>query len=206
MGVHIADSAIILAGGKSIRMGYNKVLLTVEGRRIVDVLAAELGEIFSQIVFVSNSADVAPPAGVDVVADQLADIGPLGGIHAGLGVCRSQYAFVTACDMPNLNLSYISFMREMLLRHEIQASVLATQFGKHIEPLSAFYNRRLRDLIEQYCHTGGRGLNGFLRGQDVALIDEATARRFSPDGSMFANLNTEDEYRTFLLERDRPHK
>lgn len=204
--MQMADSAIILAGGKSMRMGFNKALLTVEGYRIVDVLSALLGEVFSQIVFVSNSTDVVPPAGVDVVADQLVDIGPLGGIHAGLGVCRSAYAFVTACDMPNLNLSYVSFMREMLLLGEIQGSVLATRFGTHIEPLSAFYHRGLRGSIEEYCRLGGRGLNGFLRGQDVALIDEAVARRFSPDWSMFANLNTEDEYRAFLLERDRLHK
>lgn len=196
-----ADTAIILAGGQSSRMGYDKDRLMIGGTRLVDMLSSSLQTLFGQVVLVSNSPGYSPPAGVWLVADELPGMGPLGGIHAGLKAAHSQYCFVTACDMPNLNLAYVDFLRTTVLSSTEEISVLATQYEQHMEPFTAFYNRDLVPAIESYCRNGGRGLNSFLRRQGVALIPESVAREFSPDWSMFANLNTPKQHRDYIESR-----
>lgn len=192
--MHQADTAIILAGGKSSRMGFDKEQLLINDKRLVDVLSAVLQEEFSQVIVVSNNRDLRTLAGVQIVSDELSGVGPLGGIHAGLKVARSMYSYLTACDMPNLNMEYVSYLRRRLASERGEISVLATAFGNHIEPFNAFYNGGLVTSIEEYCLSGRAGLADFLRLNAVTLIDEATAREFSPDWSMFANLNTPEEH------------
>jgi molybdopterin-guanine dinucleotide biosynthesis protein A len=196
-----ADSAIILAGGKSSRMGFDKNQLVIDGVRLVDILSTALLSLFAEVILVNNSPDFSPPDGVLVVSDELSGMGPLGGIHAGLKAAHSQYCLVTACDMPNINLDYVKFMRELLLEPGMDVTVLATRYRPHMEPFTAFYSRNLIRPIEDYCRGGGRGLNAFLSKQGVTLIEECVARRFSPEWSMFANLNTPEEHRQYLLSR-----
>ena len=196
-----ADSAIILAGGRSSRMGYDKDQLMIDGVRLVDVLSASLQSLFGQVIVVSNSPVFAPPEGVLLVRDELPGRGPLGGIHAGLKASGSQYCFVTACDMPNLNTAYVEFLRTSLLASTDHITVLATRYQGHMEPFTAFYSRDLVPAIEDYCRGGGRGLNAFLQSRGVALIEESIARRFSPDWSMFTNLNTPEQVREYLVLR-----
>ena len=187
-------TAVILAGGKSTRMGFDKESLVINGQRLLYALHGSLSTRFDQIIVVSNTLDVCCADGFEVVRDDLPGLGPLGGIHAGLMAAKSRYSYVLACDMPHLNMDYVSFMQSQLPPPKQEISALATAFGRHIEPFNAFYNKCLVDSIRTYADGGQRSLTGFLRAQQAVLIDEATARRFSPDWSMFANINTPEDY------------
>lgn len=197
----LADSAIVLAGGRSSRMGYDKSELVVDGRRLIEKITESLREMFTQVVVVSNAPGFSVPAGCLLVSDELPGFGPLAGIHAGLKATQSRFGLVTACDMPNLNLEYVRFLKEELSARKGPITVLATQYGGHMEPFTAFYRRDLVCAIEDYCNSGGRGLHAFLQNQGVTLIPESAARRFSPDWSMFANLNTPEQYNEYVRGR-----
>jgi molybdopterin-guanine dinucleotide biosynthesis protein A len=175
-------------------MGFQKELLVVKGQRLLYVLHDTLKVAFEHIVVVSNTLQTEVDRDFEVVRDELPGLGPLSGVHAGLKAARSRYSYVVACDMPNLNLDYVAFLQSLLPPPGREVSALVTAFGSHIEPFNAFYNKSLVHSICVYANEGQRSLTAFLRAHDAAIVGEATARRFSPDWSMFANINTPEDY------------
>ncbi|MBS3873488.1 MAG: molybdenum cofactor guanylyltransferase [Firmicutes bacterium] len=183
-------TAIILAGGLSTRMGFSKEALLINGERLLYSLHDTLRRRFEQIIVVSNTLEDSEKRMLEVVRDELVGLGPLGGIHAGLKTAKSRYSYVLACDMPYLNMDYVSFLQGRLPPPDQEISALVTALGCHMEPFNGFYNRSLVDPIRVFAATGQKSLTAFLRSQSAVLVDEDTARRFSPDWSMFANINT----------------
>src|SRR5690349_5866240 len=103
-------TAVILAGGKSQRMGFDKQTITVQGRRLIDKMITTLKMEFEEIILISNKPVLYSTSECMVISDEIEDMGPLGGIHTGIKKASSQYVYFTACDMPNLNLEYIRFL------------------------------------------------------------------------------------------------
>lgn len=190
-------SAIILAGGKSSRMGFDKQLLQIKDHHLVRHHGRVLAALFDQIIVVTNNQDLYRDTAFTLTGDKYFGQGPLGGLHAGLKLARSRYVYLLACDMPFVNLDYIRHMQKRLENQEVPACV--TRFGSHLEPFNGFYHRRLADAIEVFIAGGSSSLFRFLGGVDTLYIPEAEARRFSPDWSMFANLNTRQEYEQWRL-------
>jgi molybdopterin-guanine dinucleotide biosynthesis protein A len=183
-------TAIILAGGRSTRMGFGKEDLVINGERLLYYLYDTLRMRFTQVIVVSNTLAGSDTKKLEVVSDELVGFGPLGGIHAGLKAAKSRYSYVLACDMPHLNMDYVSFLQSRLPSPDREISALVTAVGCRMEPFNGFYNRSLIDPIRVFVATGRKSLTEFLRSQNAVLVDEETARRFSQDWSMFANINT----------------
>lgn len=183
-------TAIILAGGRSTRMGFGKEDLVINGERLLYYLYDTLRMRFAQVIVVSNTLAGSDTKKLEVVSDELVGFGPLGGIHAGLQAAKSRYSYVLACDMPHLNMDYVSFLQSRLPSPDREISALVTAFGCRMEPFNGFYNRSLINPIRVFVATGRKSLTEFLRSQNAVLVDEETARRFSQDWSMFANINT----------------
>lgn len=189
-------TAIILAGGKSSRMGFDKQLLKVDERRLMDSLIHKLKNEFEEIIIVTNRPELYIGLSHIITKDILVDKGPLGGIHAGLSLSNSKYAFVLACDMPNINIDYIRFMKENMINQNSFGCV--TKFGDWIEPFSSFFSVELINPIEKYLETNRRSINGLIENLDMTYIDEDEARSFSPNWAMFLNLNTREDLNNYL--------
>jgi molybdopterin-guanine dinucleotide biosynthesis protein A len=111
-------SAIVLAGGRSARMGTDKALLRVGREYLIQRIVRQLQAHFSEIIVTTGEAvRYADLLDVSVFADRLKDCGPLGGLYTGLLVATPEYSFVTACDMPFLKPQLVA-----LLRAEIDGS------------------------------------------------------------------------------------
>jgi molybdopterin-guanine dinucleotide biosynthesis protein A len=185
-------SAVILAGGKSSRMGFDKQFLRIKNRFLVRLHAERLASIFDQLILVTNTPELHRDAPFAVVSDEITDCGPLSGIHVGLKAAASRYVYLLACDMPNVNLDYIAYMQTQLQGSAAAACV--TRFGDWIEPFNAFYARDLVPAIEAFLDSGQKSLFQFLSFQSTLYVPEREARRFSPDWEMFLNLNTREEF------------
>jgi molybdopterin-guanine dinucleotide biosynthesis protein A len=190
-------SAIILAGGQSTRMGFDKQLLKIDERRLMYSLIHTLKKSFEEIIIVTNRPELYIGLSHKITNDILLDKGPLGGIHAGLKISQSKYAFVVACDMPNINMKYVEFMKEKLTDSNSFGCV--TKFGDWIEPFSSFYSVDLIKHIETYLHTNRKSINGLLKNLEITYIKEKDARQFSLNWDMFLNLNTNEELSNYLL-------
>lgn len=186
-------SAIILAGGKSSRMGFDKQFLKLDKRRLMDSIIKKLEKEFDEIIIVTNKPEHYLGLGHKITRDILEDKGPLGGIHAGLKQASSQYSLVVACDMPNINMDYIRYMKENL-----GEDGNSTRFMDWIEPFFAFYSKDIIGPIENYLAGKKRSIYDLIKTLDFTYIDEAKARDFSPNWDMFLNLNTREDLDNYL--------
>lgn len=191
-------TAIILAGGKSSRMGFDKQFLKIDQRRLMDSLINKLKKDFQEIIIVTNKPEYYIGLSHKIITDKLKEKGPLGGIHAGLLESSSKYGFVLACDMPNINMEYVRYMKESMKDQDLDGCV--TNYMDWIEPFSSFYSRDLVKEIENHIDSGRRSINSMLKSLNIQYIEEEDARRFSPNWDMFLNLNTREDLDLYLEE------
>lgn len=191
-------TAIILAGGKSSRMGFDKQFLKIDQRRLMDSLINKLKKDFQEIIIVTNKPEYYIGLSHKIITDKLKEKGPLGGIHAGLLESSSKYSFVLACDMPNINMEYVRYMKESMKDQDLDGCV--TNYMDWIEPFSSFYSRDLVKEIENHIDSGRRSINSMLKSLNIQYIEEEDARRFSPNWDMFLNLNTREDLDLYLEE------
>lgn len=186
-------TCIILAGGKSSRMGFDKQFLKVDKRRLMYSIISRLEDEFDEIIIVTNKPEHYIGLSQKITGDILKDKGPLGGMHAGLKLASSKYSFVIACDMPNINLEYMKYMK-----NHTRKLGCTTKFGNWIEPFCSFYSKDIVPHIKKYLKGEKRSINHLLMDLDIDYIEEDKAREFSPNWDMFLNLNTQDDLENFL--------
>jgi molybdopterin-guanine dinucleotide biosynthesis protein A len=188
-------SAAILAGGKSSRMGFDKKLLSVDGRCLIELLAEKLGKRFSDVFVVSNTP---LPDGValECIPDSIVGCGPPGGFHAALCRARSHYVYITACDMPQIDLDYVDYMRGRL--EENARAACLTRQGSFFEPFHAFYGKGMLPGLAANLLQGDSSVKRWLDAHDVDYVAEARANEFTPDWKLFQNLNTQEDWQSWL--------
>ncbi len=190
------NTAIILAGGKSSRMGFDKQFLAISQTKLLDRTILSLSEEFEEIILVTNRISDYKDYPIKCIRDEIPNIGPLGGLHAGLKNSNSEMAYFIACDMPNLQLDYIRYMKSLILESDFDACI--TKFKDHLEPFHAFYSKKLLPSIEYWISKGKYSLLHPINNCHALYIEESTARQFSPDWQMFANINTPEDLDNFL--------
>jgi len=190
-------TAVILAGGKSTRMGFDKQFLVINERRLIDSLRKKLRKEFDEIIVVTNKSQYYMGFTDKITEDKIPGKGPLSGIHAGLIESNSKFVYFIACDMPNVNLDYIRFMKEKLKDKSFSFACI-TKFGTWIEPFNAFYSKEMIEHIEEHLKEDNRSVNSLLNKLPVCYIEEREARRFSPNWDMFLNLNTKEDLECYL--------
>jgi len=189
-------TAIILAGGKSTRMGFDKQLIKIQERMLVETLIQKLRNEFHEIVIVTNKPEYYIGLADIITGDVIQGKGPLSGIHAGLLKASSEYSYVVACDMPSIEMDYVRYMKTRIGTHGPKACV--TRLGEWIEPFNAFYGKALVKHIEGFLASGGRAIHRMLDEHHVDYVPEKEARKFSPEWNMFFNLNTREDVQEYL--------
>src|SRR5581483_2309434 len=132
--VHTAPtSAVVLAGGKSSRMGQPKALLPFDGEPLIVHTVRLLRQQFSDIVVVAAPEQKLPSLPVTLVRDDVAYQGPVGGILYGLRAARHEICFVTSCDAPFLDLTLIAYLLSLIPDHD----VVVPHWQGRLQPLHA---------------------------------------------------------------------
>lgn len=192
-------TTIILAGGKSTRMGFDKQFLQIDQRRLMDSLITKLKTEFNEIIIVTNKPEYYIGLSHKIITDKIVGRGPLSGIHAGLLEASSKYSFVVACDMPNINMDYVKYMMESMNDSSLDGCV--TRFMDNIEPFMSFYSKNLIDKIENSLKENRRSIRSVFKDSNIKYIDESKARKFSPNWDMFLNLNSKEDLSRYLKEK-----
>ena len=161
-------TAIILAGGKSTRMGFDKALMKIRGKPIVEIIIQQLRAVFEDIIVVTNKSEEFTGLDVIVTEDILKGSGPLGGIHAGLMLSKSKYAFLAACDMPVISPDYAKYMMETAAKYLPHAVI--SEKGDWIEPFHALYNKDLAYDIKTNVQSGKYKIFDVIREKYIVKI------------------------------------
>ena len=194
------DSAFVLAGGKSNRMPFDKQRIKIDGRYIALFIADRLSAEFGDVFIISNNSALYDGSGYKIIPDEIEGCGPLGGLYTALCHSTGEYAYVTGCDMPYVDLDYIRYMKERLSQTVKPADGILTTTKGLAEPLNAFYHTRLKDFIPHVLASGKRRLAVLYEGKDMLYVPESILAGFDPEYRMFFNLNTQEDYDRFLSE------
>ena len=102
-------TGIILAGGKSSRMGEDKGLVLLNGKPMIQYVIEALKEVVSDIIIISNNASY-NKFRVPVYSDIIKDKGPVGGIYTGLYHSTTELNFCISCDVPMISSDFIFWL------------------------------------------------------------------------------------------------
>ncbi len=130
-------TGIILAGGKSSRMGTDKGFLKLDGISFTEHIIASLKPLVNTIIIVSDNSEY-DTFGCRRVEDLIKDSGPLAGLYTGLFHSETEYNLVLSCDVPLVNTILLSNLIEEI-DEETDAVQLQSQ-SKTI-PLVALYRK-----------------------------------------------------------------
>jgi molybdopterin-guanine dinucleotide biosynthesis protein A len=165
-------SAAILAGGANKRFGgIIKAKLNVGGRPIIARMLETIGEIFDEILIVTNTPEEFQDYCMhSLVSDLIKNIGPLGGIHAALKSVSGEAVFVFAGDMPFPDADIITKMIEQYSKTRCQ--IIVPQVNKYIEPLLGIYSVSVLPELENFIsEEGNYAIHCFLNRMDVCYIE-----------------------------------
>lgn len=183
-------SAVVLAGGRSRRMGRPKALLPFGGQPLILHVVRRIRSLFPDIVVAAAPEQELPELPAALVCDEVAYRGPVGGMCRGLRACKGAGAFVTSCDLPFLNLSLVSHLASRLPGHD----VVAPYWKGRLQPLHAVYRRGVLPLLEQQLRRGELRPVSLYDKVRTLEVDEDEVRAFDPEGLSFFNVNTPDDY------------
>ena len=196
----ISASAIILAGGKSSRMGLPKATLPFGRATIIERLIDELGGAFAEVIVVAAPAADEPLSldrllaewpDVDVVRDAVAHEGPAVALGRGLAHARGEIAFACSCDLPLLDAAVARALCAMIEAHD---AVIPEVDGR-LQPLHAVY-RRVPSIaaLAAMATANERRLGAIADRLNVRRVVASEMRRLDPDLRSLLNVNTAEDY------------
>ena len=192
------DMAFVLAGGKSSRMPFDKQTIIIDGKPIAVHIADKLSAVFNEVRIISNTESLYTDCRYTVIPDEVDGCGPLGGLYTALCNTTGEYAYVTGCDMPFVNINYLQYMKEQLLKAESPPDCILTTTNGFPEPLNSFYHKRLKDFIPPILSLGKRRMSDLYEGRNMIYVPENVLKTFDPEYRMFFNLNTMEDYAWYL--------
>jgi len=184
-------TGVLLAGGKSRRMGEDKRYLVVGDQTLLERGLSVLRSIFQEVLIVI--AQDSPPLeiGARVVRDLVPDCGSLGGLYTGLTQATRPYIFVVACDMPFLSPAVIAQFTSPRATADI---VMANQAAR-LHPMHALYGKRCLPVIEQMIRTRHLKIQEMVShaSLQVRYVTDADLLTIDPAGRSFQNVNTPED-------------
>jgi molybdopterin-guanine dinucleotide biosynthesis protein A len=183
-------TGIILAGGKSTRMGRDKAMEPVLGTQLIRRVFDSLKPLAEQVLVVTSRGLVSLPypEETDVVTDIYPDKGPLSGIYTGLASARYDYSIVVGCDMPFLNKKLLAHMLEECRDFD---AVVPRLSPSTLEPLHAVYSRSCLKTIKAQLEKGVLQIRLLFNEMNVKYIGLQECRLFDPGLLSFFNVNSQ---------------
>jgi molybdopterin-guanine dinucleotide biosynthesis protein A len=186
-------SGIILAGGKSLRLGHDKVLEKIGDKSLLEQVVSRIDSFSKSIIIVTaHERTFAPLANhpkVKIVSDIFPGQGSLGGIYTGLVESSSFYNLVVAADMPFLNESLVRYMIEISDGFDF----VLPRVNNLFEPLHAIYSRNCIAPIKSMLEQGKKVIVELFNYVKVRYVEAEEIERFDPKHLSFFNINTKED-------------
>jgi molybdopterin-guanine dinucleotide biosynthesis protein A len=199
---------LILAGGRSRRMGRDKIWqpLGADGVPLIERVVARLRPLAEEILFSANAPE--PFAALvsslqhqgvpaQVVPDRFPGAGPLAGLHAGLSAARCDLLLAVAGDMPFISPMLVKHMVTLMYGFDVVIPELPhpRTFEPVKEPLHAIYRQSCLRAVTARLAADERPMVGFLPDVRVRIVQPDELRVFDPELRSFFNVNTPEDWR-----------
>jgi len=185
-------TGVILAGGKSKRMGQDKRYLHWNGLNLLDAVCRVMNDLFEEVIVVTAVPDYERGvSGVRFVTDEIPDKGSIGGLFSGIRQSQNHYSFTVACDMPYLNQGVIE-----RICHSPQGDVVAVKLLQGVQPLHARYSKNCLPYIEEMILVGNLKIQNLFHDSRIfsLILDEKHFYDLDPHLRSFMNVNTPSDW------------
>lgn len=191
---------LILAGGRSTRMGgKHKGDLRYEDQTFLERIIGEFASCAERIWISYGTEMRRDYPGCVSICDEYPGCGPMGGIHAGLKRCRSDYMMVAACDMPFVKMELYHLLENELEKAQqeseaVYAGAVPVADGR-VHPLAAVYKKELAGCLKEQIERKEYRIRSIFDRQNILYVDvshRADIKR------MLSNVNTAAEYEEIL--------
>jgi len=201
-------AGLILGGGRSRRLGQDKLTLKIDGLALLERVARRLASVVDEVMLVLAQGQETPALAetlpVRVVRDLERGKGVLGGLYSGLAQAGAQVVVAVACDMPFLDPALIRHLLDLSHGYDVVMPVLA---GRP-EPLHAVYTRSCLEPMAATLGKGGLKIVDFFPRVRVKYVDENESPSLDPRHLSFFNINTAQDLararELLALEKDAP--
>lgn len=189
-------SLVILAGGRSRRMGHDKATLPAGDGTLIEHLARRLAPVVDEIIIAGGSVD--PPfEGARVVPDHQPGLGPLAGMLAGFAAAKQRHVWVVACDLPDVEPALGGLLLSLAADYE----AVVPRPVQEPEGVCALYVRDLAPHIEALLESGKRSIKSLLDRSTVRYVASDELRAVDPQLRSFRNINTPADYENWVRTR-----
>lgn len=177
-------SAILLAGGRSSRMGRDKAELVLNGKSLLEWQAAKLRSLGVREILLSGEGHYC--TGTRTVPDVYPGRGPLGGLHACLSAASTAHCIVLSVDVPLVPSAVLRALMERHAASGAEATVLC--HGDRWEPLIGVYDSALADRTGALIRNGAPPVKALLRAVRAEVLP------VEDDPAAFLNCNTPETF------------
>ncbi|MEA5621410.1 molybdenum cofactor guanylyltransferase [Nostoc sp. UHCC 0251] len=187
-------TAIVLAGGKSSRMGQDKALIPIQGvpllQRVYSIAQSCADVVYIVTPWPERYQDLLLPdcqfiREVPLSGESLAH-GPLVGFAQGLAEVKTEWVLLLACDLPRLRVEILQDWVTRLDRVGHDKIAALAHNPKGWEPLCGFYRRSCLPQLLEFINQGGRSFQQWLRQYPVEVLPLA-------EPEMLFNCNTPED-------------
>ena len=183
-------TAIVLAGGKSQRMGTDKGLLDLNGKTFIQHICDALQPIVGSNILIISSNKEYDALGFSRVEDIIDNKGPVGGLYTGLKESKTKVNLVLSVDVPLVSTELLEWL---IKSHEETDMVTQTKIGDKTNPLIGVYDRSMRIVFGE--HMAGNQLK--LR-QVIEDVKHQTIEVPEKWSNQVQNINTKEEYQNLI--------
>lgn len=186
----IESTVLVLAGGKSSRMGYqNKSFLKFGESYFIEIVLEKVKD-FNDIIIVTNTPDEYEYLGVKVVKDIFPFTGPLGGIYTGLKYAKYDNSVVFPCDMPFINHKLLEFIASIAKDYD---GVVPKVDGFY-QPLCSAYSKKCIKLFGESLKNGITKIIDLYPLMNIYYMTKKEIEKYGDYDDMFININTPEQY------------
>ncbi|CAN5314522.1 molybdenum cofactor guanylyltransferase [soil metagenome] len=179
-------TGILLAGGKSSRMGSDKGILKVNGLAMAEHVIHALEKITSSIIIIANNENYAQ-FGYPVYKDVITDCGPMGGIYTGLLHSETNLNLVVSCDIPFVSVELL----QALAVSPDKTDIVVPFLGESAQPLCARYRKSCAEKLAGFLDKGLFKMKDTFSTLSIERIDTFSIEGF--ESRQLANINSKKE-------------
>ncbi len=177
-------TGIVLAGGRSSRMGSDKAVIEFEGKKLIEYSLGVMREVAATTIISANNAQYSNFAET-VISDNYKDIGPLAGLEACLRISNTRANLFAPCDTPFLNVEFLNTILKNIADYDAVVPISAN--GK-MKPLTGYYSRNILAVIVQQIERGDFKVQNLLKKIRTNFLPLENHR-------ILKNINTPDDLR-----------
>ncbi|MGB1361178.1 MAG: molybdenum cofactor guanylyltransferase MobA [Alphaproteobacteria bacterium] len=180
-------SCVLMAGGKSSRMGTDKSWVNVAKEpminRVINIITPQVDEI---IINTNSTDDRYNKLGFNVHSDSITDFaGPLAGVLTGLENCKNDIVLSIPVDCPLLPDDLVS---RMLDKMNDDTDVVVASSNSRTHPVIALWKKDLKDNLSQSLKNDIRKVDMFTKELNCNIVDFDDYKY-----DVFMNVNTQDD-------------